>query len=359
MKNHACFTASSLLIFLISCSSEPASFRTGNNPVRGETDEGFDSDSVAADEGDIADHESNENDDYDENSNSEESQSQDDTYDQENDETADNSSSDPGTDDDVLEGDQNETSEENSPNNEGESNEGETPTGKTPSGESTDGTSDNSSTSEQRGPGIPPGDVAEICNHQENLKKVFKQIKFNPPTSACAWGQDGNLTKLDSVVRARREQIQNLDLTGSNVICSVAFNLPQQQINFDDEIFLIFNNYVLAASRDYTYALPEKNGMYLYDWKSLVNQPYQAVDTQNYYCLGDDQGLGSCVMPYTQTTGALELRFDDSLLQNISALSSLTDHSFGLVTIGDNNPTDCIHTGLTFDVTVRYAPITK
>jgi hypothetical protein len=377
------------MLFLASCSSETATFGSTQPPpidrrgverakpnfegedivVADNSDQGQDQ-SGQQDDGSLSDENGDLGSDNEGSSESEQGSDQ---------STTDNSGTDTSNDSELPSGDEvskggttdeNETSKDGSSDSKGGSGDGQTSKdGPATGGDSTTdngSSSDNDSspgtgnpTDERNGPGIPPTDVAEICEHQENVKEVYKQIKFAPPTTSCDWGKNGNLSKLDSFVRARREQIQKLDLTGNNVVCSVEFSLPQQNIEFDDEIFLLFNNYVLAASRNYTYALPKTTQLFYYDWDAIANQPYQATEVQDYYCLGEAEGLGTCVMPYTQTSGALQLKFDDSILQSISARSSLSDHSFGLVTIGDNNASDCIHTGLTFDVTVRYAPITK
>ncbi|MGE0174712.1 MAG: hypothetical protein AB7T49_18110 [Oligoflexales bacterium] len=200
--------------------------------------------------------------------------------------------------------------------------------------------------------------VREICQNQAVVETMTKTIRFDRPETTCAWNMDGNLSKVQAVVRARREQAQNLDIGSDAVICGVAFDVPQQQIQFDDEIFLLFNNVVLAMSKDYTYALPQHEGLHVYDWASLRNEDYLPDGYSHNYCLGEGDGTGTCVMPYTETTGALKLAFDDSVLHKISSFSDTSQHSFGLVTIGDDNNTDCIHTGLQFQVSVRYVRVT-
>jgi hypothetical protein len=225
-------------------------------------------------------------------------------------------------------------------------------------GENPDSSSDPDSDGDPAGEAVlTPEEIRALCGNVTRVETFVQRVRFEQPTTTCAWSAEGNLSEVQGVVRARREQYTALPIEGESVICGVGFTVPQQQVQFDDEIFLLFNNVVLATSKDYTYALPQRNGMFFYDWMSLRDEPYLPDGESHNYCLGEQEGQGVCVMPYTETTGLLNLTFDDSIMHKISALSSKSSHAFGLVTIGDNNTTDCMHTGLEFDITVRYSKI--
>ncbi|MGE0174157.1 MAG: hypothetical protein AB7T49_15275 [Oligoflexales bacterium] len=202
-------------------------------------------------------------------------------------------------------------------------------------------------------PIIDPAEVQKLCQNQQHLSRV-ETIRFAPPEKTCAWGANGNLTEVQEMVRARGEQYHMLDLGSDSIICDVEFTVPNQQIEFDDEIFLTLNNAVLAASMDYTSVMEKRDNVYFYNWNAIVNQPYLKDGKPHNYCLGADKGLGECVMPYTQTTGDMRLKFDPSIFYNISAYAFSSKYNFGMVTTGDNNDSDCKHTGLEFSVNVKY-----
>jgi hypothetical protein len=202
-------------------------------------------------------------------------------------------------------------------------------------------------------PIIDPEEIKRLCENQTHLFHT-EVVKFEQPEDTCSWGVEGNLSKVQEMVRARGEQYHMMDLGDNAVICDMEFTVPNQEIEFDDEIFLTLNNAVLAASMDYTPAMEQREDVFFYSWNSIVNQPYVKDGTPHNYCLGGAQGLGQCVMPYTQTTGDMRLDFDPSLFYNISAYTFSSKYNFGLVTTGDNNDSDCLHTGLEFSVAVKY-----
>lgn len=153
------------------------------------------------------------------------------------------------------------------------------------------------------------------------------------------------------------------------------FDFPTQMMEYDDEIFLLLNNYVVMSSQNYSEATNEyPNGLKVndmgfteYKWhgeNALYNLLYGHNVTQR-YCLGLDplspEYDEKCVIPRTQTTGEIKLDIPKADIVKLGVLSknftnpdALTELDFGFVTIGDNDNGDCEHGAYSFNVSVKY-----
>ena len=200
-------------------------------------------------------------------------------------------------------------------------------------------------------------------------------VTFAEPAGTCAWGTDsapnlGNLGQLDSRVSARLEQDIVLAVPSNALLCSLSLDfIPDgtagQNMVYDDEIFMTFNNVILAASQSYDTAFEKKDGYMMYDWNRLAGKPYTPTGFQQ-YCLGADQALGSCSIPPTQTPGVMKVTLSDALVQGIAASTGVTvaasgvapntsKFKFSFVTIGDNDaPDDCKHSKFEFQAAAKY-----
>ncbi len=236
--------------------------------------------------------------------------------------------------------------------------------------------------------------VAALCAKSEPLS--FKQdFLFKDPGETCKFEVGDNLSRVDRKVRARREQFKKLDLSENAIICDMSFSFPEQEMEFDDEIFLLFDKIILTASIDYNDLFESKSNMFFYDFKKILDAPYK--QSKVHYCLGEDQQLGSCSMPFTQTTGPMNLKYDPTLVRRVAIESGFTfeeeeeeeegkqsdlklsshddhkndkndkddgvdernGHGFTFVTIGDNNSSDCRHKDFSFSVDIKYVEVKK
>lgn len=195
--------------------------------------------------------------------------------------------------------------------------------------------------------------VAKRCEDPNQTRTVTQKIIFPDPGIVCDWGKDDNLTPAQLWVKARREQYVPLELDAQSTICRIEFDFPDQDMYFDDEIFLLYNNFVLTASIDYSNYFQKVDELSVYDWPAIRDKKYNA-DARNPYCLGAQSGKGSCTMPYTETHGSMKLSFDGSLFQKIESYSpvAMAQRQFGFVTIGDNDSRDCRHSDLQYTVHV-------
>jgi hypothetical protein len=215
----------------------------------------------------------------------------------------------------------------------------------------------------------PPTTVEEVAatckssTHHTSVQDVF----FPENKTRCAWGENDNIpfdpatefAKYEDVITARKEEKVSLSLPGNALICDLNFDIKEQQMLFDDEIGLVFNDTVLAFSFDYSDRLPSLNGLVTWDWTTMKGSHYQQSDGKHPYCLGGKDGLGTCTIPPTQTTGKMTLDFAQSLVQSLSVKAIESNrYDFLFITTGDNNQDiDCAHGDFRMGVTVDYVEL--
>jgi hypothetical protein len=199
-----------------------------------------------------------------------------------------------------------------------------------------------------------PEEVAAKCGSSPMQTKV-QSIAFADPGMSCVWSQGGNGAKKDGEIRGRIEQSVALALPEGAVICDLGFTFAETQMRYDDEIFLTFNDLVLAGSMDYTARFDQSGDFFKYDWTKLINAPY-SHDLYADYCLGAQDGTGHCMIPPTETTGTMQLEFASSLVHKLSVKAIQSKRfDLGWVTVGDNDDrVDCRHSDFGFDVTIKY-----
>lgn len=196
--------------------------------------------------------------------------------------------------------------------------------------------------------------VVQSCSNTEHIKKTIS-ISFPDPKVACDWMKDGNLSVKDLYARARREQLESFQMEEKSLICDVSFRFPEQKFIYDDHFFLTYDNVVLASSNhDMVKHLSKIDEMPVYSWDSVVNKELFTTNSPFYLGLGEYSGSGG-YMPRTEVSGVMALQVDNLLIKKITALDlNKTLHSFGFVTIGDNNVSDCQHAPISFTVEINY-----
>lgn len=215
------------------------------------------------------------------------------------------------------------------------------------------------------------GIVKKACQ-QGNIQTKVQHFNFpNPrnsssPKKTCNWGKDGNSgtenigesnTNYGSRFTARAEQVRELDIPKNAVICDLEFAFPTQtDFIYDDEMFFVFDNVLLASTRSVDSYLDKVGDLQLYDWSKLAMKRWGSASV---YCLGQNTGESSCAWPRTDTRGAIRMDFSPDVLMKAVGLNlSLARHSFKMVTTGDNNPDkDCSHQEMDFDVQISYTAL--
>lgn len=204
--------------------------------------------------------------------------------------------------------------------------------------------------------------VATECEkalQEGRLQTATYNFNFEKQTKTCDWGINGNLSKVNAFVRARDEKYQTIDFNPTQKVCDIKLNNTlQNSFIYDDNIIITLNKYILASTTNFSRHFASKNGLTIYNWSSIIGKDaqnnYEDTTPDKQYCLTADGYSSYCLFPATETTNKIELNFDKNLIQKVLVNSSLSTVELGVITTGDNDDTDCKHSGLNFDVTVQY-----
>lgn len=189
------------------------------------------------------------------------------------------------------------------------------------------------------------------------LKVANITLQFPKPNLTCDFGNNGNMPALNNYLTARIEQTRSLNLPEGAVICDASFNFVQQPWLYDDHFLVLFNKSVIAASYDFsiTNTLEKKNfGLLEYDWMKIAGM-YWNTQHEAIYCPNIPGGTSTCSFPDTDVNGEIKLAYDTKFIRSIMTNGIPANHSFTVVSVGDNDTQDCEHSDLEFTVQVKYA----
>lgn len=171
---------------------------------------------------------------------------------------------------------------------------------------------------------------------------------------ACPFGIDDNNSTNNGSGKytARIERRFDIAIPADRQVCTMEATGPQQQIEYDDHLFLNLNNHVLVSSRGLPTSKFSKaaNGIYLYDWAKIrgtqADGPAKCAD-----------GV-TCEVPNTQTTGAFSFKMSEDANKRIFTSLAGQPLYFSMVLTGDDNPPiDCAQTyNITLDISYTYIP---
>lgn len=188
---------------------------------------------------------------------------------------------------------------------------------------------------------------------------------------------EGNAPRIQGLVTARIKQDFAIDLPAGTTVCDMDFDFPEQDMEYDDEIILLVNNYVVMSSQNYSESnvfptgfAVNQIGLQEYSWlgeNGLHGLTY-GWDLTPRYCLGVDNNDPDfdekCAIPRTETFGQIKLEIPK---EDVVKLGILTDEimtpdtersiDFSFVTTGDNDNGDCEHAAYSFEVTVSHVDI--
>ena len=206
--------------------------------------------------------------------------------------------------------------------------------------------------------GDQTSDIGVINENCDTLTPQTKTInvKFPKPTKTCEWGKNGNLDERDAYFRARIEQKVGLGLPVGAVICDAQFDFDPQPYQYDDYFALLFNNSVITSGYDFRDELTPKNfGLLQYDWPLIRGIEMNfGSNKERIYCPQIPGATANCNFPGHDTPGSITLAYDKDYIRAVMSNGVPANHTFTLVTFGDNNEFDCEHSDVEFDVTVEY-----
>ena len=189
----------------------------------------------------------------------------------------------------------------------------------------------------------------------------------------------GNGPRIQKIITARDEKYDKVQLPEDGIICDLDFDFPTQAMQYDDEIFLLMNDYVIMSSTNYstqsgsayyTNGLAvDSHGLQKFKWSGGDNSLYglfYGQDITPKYCLGLDSSMPNydslCEIPGTTLLGQIKLEIPKEKIIELSTVSGLLEGTqynrstlnFGFVTTGDNDNGDCEHSAFSFGVAIKY-----
>ena len=178
-------------------------------------------------------------------------------------------------------------------------------------------------------------------------------LDFPETVDECLWGTLGNLTPVDGGLQARHDQSQRIWVPDGTLLCSLEIESTTKVIQFDDHLFLTLNGIYLLGSVHIQHLLTPIDEFYQYRWTDIAGVNNNTL-VQEVFCAS---GHSTCELPQSQTKGTVSLTFSPSgnqaLMDAATDLSS-SDYMVGLTMTGDNDRSDCQHSGLRLEARVTY-----
>ena len=193
-------------------------------------------------------------------------------------------------------------------------------------------------------------DDPDPCAADQVLTEVH-HVDF-PAVAGCSWDRLDNLSPVDLYMRAIGTQTAQFELGPGEMLCDlrVEFSTTEGGLNFplqyDDQILFAFNERVVFTSDGalLTELETDASGLAIFSWLDLRDRP-MSFDSQPWAV-----GTGyTVVLPGHDVPGDAVIAIEPNA---ISSLTSAADQAslieMSLHAFGDNDPSDCGHTGMSF-----------
>jgi hypothetical protein len=202
--------------------------------------------------------------------------------------------------------------------------------------------------------------VGAACEQVE-VQTSAATVRFPKTDGPCPFGEGDNDGPDQGQITARVEAEVRLPLPEGAVLCGLELDFAGGEgwegspMRYDDAFMLSFSGAVLASSDvELVDLLPVDGVLPLYDWQALRGAPL-SYDALVPWCVGEAEGLSDCTVPPPEDGGRLALRFAQALVNELSYQAlDRGPLRFGMVTIGDNDESDCSHDELAFEVRTRW-----
>jgi len=200
-------------------------------------------------------------------------------------------------------------------------------------------------------PSTPPCD-GELSTEQW-------QVDF-PARAGCTWDSGDNLPAMQGFFRAYEEQAQVYPVPEQSKVCDVRFEFSQDSgglsfpFRYDDHMLFTFNDRVIFTTfRPLLDGLDEDAlGYPIFNWFQMADTLMQFFVEP--WAVGSDYTVD---LPTSDVLGDAVLALDSQALADVTASAlSVNTIDFQLYSFGDNDPTDCGHSGLSFWVEIDMAP---
>ncbi|MEQ1875237.1 MAG: hypothetical protein ABL958_01235 [Bdellovibrionia bacterium] len=198
-------------------------------------------------------------------------------------------------------------------------------------------------------------EINKRCDNTTHQTQNFS-FTFPNPNVTCPWNTNGNLAIRNGYFQGRIEQAKAFTLPAGSTLCDLDFNFTVQQFRFDDMFILTLNRKVLASSYNYSPKFQKFGPLDHYDWASIVGMEW-VTSQEGIFCQGLGTSGTTCQWPQTDTPGAISMEFPAATIRTIMAVDpASSNHTFEIISIGDNDDLDCEHSDITFTVNASYVP---
>ena len=201
-----------------------------------------------------------------------------------------------------------------------------------------------------------PDPEPEPCDGRTETVRI--DVGF-PETEGCRWEAGDNLSPVDARVRAVMTDSMEVDLGDDVEVCDVRFEFAHSEggmgfmLQYDDQLLLTLNERIVFSTdrRLVEGQSVDREGLHLFDWMTV--RDIEMDFSPEPWALGTDYELD---MPPHDVLGSAYIAVDDAALSTLRDAAT-DDLVFSLHAFGDNDPSDCGHSGLDFwvelDVPVR------
>ena len=181
------------------------------------------------------------------------------------------------------------------------------------------------------------------------VRSVRLQLDF-PARAGCGFGSGDNLPAVDAYVQAHHTQIESFVVGDDATVCDIRFEFAASQgglgfpLRYDDQLLFALNDRVIFASdARMVNPLPrDAEGFAIYDWSAVRGLAMDFSPTP--WSVGEGDVID---LPSHDVSGDAFLQIDDDALQAFRGVAD--GHlDFSLVSFGDNDRSDCGHTGMSF-----------
>lgn len=171
--------------------------------------------------------------------------------------------------------------------------------------------------------------------------------------AGCGWEQGENLSPLDRWIRAIETDAVSIQLGPDEVLCDlrVEFSTDAGGISFpleyDDQLIFTFNDRVVFTSdeRFIDQFRTDANGLAVFDWLSIRDMEMW-FDNTTPWAVGSGYTLE---LPGHATAGNAEIAIDPVAISGLTAAAEQSSEVvLALHALGDDDPTDCGHSGMGF-----------
>jgi len=203
---------------------------------------------------------------------------------------------------------------------------------------------------------LDPQPTVEPCQGDINTEQWLVEFAAR---EGCAWGSGDNLSGLQGYFRGHEEQAWVYPVAQDTRVCDVRFEFSQEYgglafpLRYDDHLLFTFNNRVI-----FTTFSPLLDGLdadplgyAIFHWLHVRDRPMQFYVEP--WAVGSDYTVD---LPNSDVMGDAVLALDAQALSDVSRSAlSVNTLDLQLYSFGDNDLTDCGHTGLSFWVEIDLA----